>query len=89
VLGWNPTVDESTRLTDAQLTQIDHDLVAGGAARGSLAGARRFVATLNADVAAASTTTKTAPPRPKPKPVPKRKLRSVTKPSRPTVTTAR
>jgi len=90
VLGWNPTVDESTRLTDAQLTQIDHDRVAGGAARGSLSGARRFVATLEADVAATSTTTTTTTsPRPRTKSAPKRKVRSVTKRSRPTITTAR
>jgi serine/threonine protein phosphatase PrpC len=90
VLGWNPTVDEATRLTDAQLTQIDHDRVAGGAARGSLSGARRFVATLRADVAATSTTTTTTTPRRAvTKPVPKRNVRSVTKPSRPTITTAR
>jgi serine/threonine protein phosphatase PrpC len=90
VLGWNPTVDESTHLTDTQLTQIDRDRVSGGAARGSLSGARRFVATLNADVAATSTTTTTTtPPRPKPKPAQKRKLRSGTKPARPTISTAR
>jgi hypothetical protein len=86
VLGWNPTVDESTRLTEHQLTQIDHDRVAGGAARGSLSGARQFVATLEADVAATSTTTTTTT---LPHPKPKRKRTSVPKLSRPTISTAR
>jgi protein phosphatase len=90
VLGWNPTVDESTRLTEHQLTQIDHDRVAGGAARGSLSGARQFVATLESDVAATSTTTTTTtPPHPKPKPKRKRTRKSVLKPSHPTISTAR
>ena len=44
VLGWNPTVDQRHRLDERQLTQLDHDRVAGGAARGSLSGAKSFVA---------------------------------------------
>ena len=61
VLGWNPDDRaDAPRLTAAQLTQVDHDRVAGGAARGSLVATReQFVATLEADVAATSTTTTT------------------------------
>ena len=59
VLGWDPTVDRTTGLRAAQLTQLDHDRVAAGAARGSLAGAQRFVDRLQASVDAATTTTTT------------------------------
>jgi PPM family protein phosphatase len=59
VLGWNPTLQEGTKLKAGQLTQIDHDRVAAGSGRGSLSDARRFVATLQADVNATSTTTTT------------------------------
>ncbi len=59
VLGWDPTVDRTTGLRAAQLTQLDHDRVAAGAARGSLAGAQRFVDRLQAGVEATSTTTTT------------------------------
>ena len=54
VLGWDPTVDRVTNLTAGQLTQIDHDRVAGAAARGSLGRAEQFVRNLQADVAATS-----------------------------------
>jgi protein phosphatase len=59
VLGWDPTIDETTRLTAGQLTQLDHDRVAAGAARGSRSDAERFIARLQADVAATTTTTTT------------------------------
>jgi serine/threonine protein phosphatase PrpC len=59
VLGWNPTIQQTTQLKGAQLTQVDHDRVAGGAARGSLSDAKSFVARLQADVDATSTTTTT------------------------------
>jgi serine/threonine protein phosphatase PrpC len=59
VLGWNPTVDETTQIAASDLTPVDHDRVAGGAARGSLGDARRFVARLQAGIAATSTTTTT------------------------------
>src|SRR5213078_4434406 len=59
VLGWNPTVDETTKIAAADLTPIDHDRVAGGAARGSLGDAHRFVARLQAGIDATSTTTTT------------------------------
>ena len=62
VLGWDPTIDETTRLTEAQLTQLDHDRVAAGAARGSRSDAERFIARLQADIAATSTTTTTTRP---------------------------
>jgi protein phosphatase len=57
VLGWDPTVQQHTNLTADQLTQVDHDRVAGGAARGSLSDAKRFVTRLKTNVAATSTTT--------------------------------
>jgi protein phosphatase len=57
VLGWDPTIQQKTRLAGAQLTQVDHDRVAGGAARGSLSDAKAFVQRLQADVDATSTTT--------------------------------
>ncbi len=63
VLGWDPTIDETTRLTASQLTQLDRDRVAAGAARGSLGDAQRFVARLRAGVDATSTTTTTRPVR--------------------------
>jgi serine/threonine protein phosphatase PrpC len=73
VLGWNPTIQQATKLTGAQLTQVDHDRVAGGAARGSLADAKHFVARLEANVAATSTTTTpTTLPKPTKKPVVKK-----------------
>jgi PPM family protein phosphatase len=59
VLGWDPTIQQKTELKSAQLTQVDHDRVAGGAARGSLSDAKSFVARLQADVDATSTTTTT------------------------------
>jgi len=59
VLGWNPTIDETTPIAAADLTPIDHDRVAGGAARGSLGEARRFVDRLQAGIDATSTTTTT------------------------------
>jgi protein phosphatase len=62
VLGWDPTIEQRTKLTAGQLTQLDHDRVAAGGARGSLAGARHLVAVLQADVAATSTTTTTTAP---------------------------
>ena len=62
VLGWDPTVEQHTKLTGSQLTQIDHERVALGAARGSLAHAREFVTRLRAHVDATSTTTTTKPP---------------------------
>jgi serine/threonine protein phosphatase PrpC len=65
VLGWNPTVDERTKLSAAQLTPIDRERVAGGAARGSVGEARRFVARLQAGVDATSTTTTTTTTRPR------------------------
>jgi protein phosphatase len=78
VLGWDPTIEQSTRLAGNQLTQIDRDRVAGGAAQGSLGGAKQFVATLEAHVAATSTTTTTT------RPVP-----STTRPKRTPVTVKR
>jgi protein phosphatase len=62
VLGWDPTIDERTELTLSQLSQLDRDRVAAGAARGSLGDAQRFVARLEANVAATSTTTTTTRP---------------------------
>jgi protein phosphatase len=57
VLGWDPTIEQRTRLTSSQLTPIDRDRVAGGGGRGSLSRARQFVANLQTHVAATSTTT--------------------------------
>lgn len=62
VLGWNPTIEQPTKLLSRQLTQIDHDRVAAGGGRGSLAHAREFVVQLRTDVNATSTTTTTKPP---------------------------
>jgi hypothetical protein len=81
VLGWNPTIQQSTTLTEAQLTQVDHDRVAGGAARGSLTDAQRFVARLKANAAATSTTTTpTTRPQPKKKPVTRPRVATTTRP---------
>jgi serine/threonine protein phosphatase PrpC len=63
VLGWDPTIEQPTRLTAGQLTQIDRDRVAAGGGRGSLSHARQFVANLQAHVNATSTTTTTTKPR--------------------------
>jgi len=65
VLGWNPTVDETTKIAAADLTPVDHDRVAGGAARGSLGDAHRFVARLQAGIDATTTTTTTTTTRPR------------------------
>jgi protein phosphatase len=62
VLGWDPTIDKTTGITASQLTQLDHDRVAAGAARGSLGDAQRFVARLEAAADATSTTTTTTRP---------------------------
>jgi protein phosphatase len=59
VLGWDPTVEQRTRLSAVQLTQIDRERVAAGGGRGSLSHAREFVANLQAHVNATSTTTTT------------------------------
>ena len=64
VLGWNPTIEQRTGLTAGQLTQVDHDRVAAGSGRGSLANARQFVRNLQSHVNATSTTTTTKPRRP-------------------------
>ena len=61
VLGWDPTIELRTALVAKQLTQVDRDRVAGGAARGSLSDAKQFVARISATVAATSTTTTTKP----------------------------
>ena len=87
VLGWNPTVDESTPLKEAELSQVDHDRVAAGTARGSLSDAEDFVVTLEAHVAATSTTTSTT--RPKRKPTTKPTTKKPATKSHPTVTTVR
>jgi protein phosphatase len=57
VLGWDPTIEQRTRLTSRQLTQVDRDRVAASGGRGSLSHAQQFVATLQAHVDATSTTT--------------------------------
>jgi len=90
VLGWNPTIDESTPLTDSQLSQVDHDRVSAGTARGSLSDAEDFIVTLESHVAATSTTTTTTTaPKPRPKPTTKPTTKKTPKSSHPTVTTAR
>jgi protein phosphatase len=83
VLGWDPTVEQPTRLTAGQLTQIDRDRVAGGGGRGSLSHARQFVANIQAHVNATSTTTTTTTT--KPRVTPKTTVRPTT--SRPRTTT--
>jgi serine/threonine protein phosphatase PrpC len=81
VLGWNPTIQAKSSLTGDQLTQVDHDRVAGGAARGSLSDAQDFVARLEADVAATSTTTTTTPTtKPTPKPTTRTTVKQQAKP---------
>ena len=80
VLGWDPTIQAKSSLTGDQLTQIDHDRVAGGAARGSLSDAQHFVERLEADVAATSTTTTTTTT-PKTKPTTKPTTKPATKPT--------
>ena len=82
VLGWNPTIDQRTRLIDAQLTQVDHDRVLAATARGSRTDAERFVATLEAHVAATSTTTTTTT-------TTRPRVTTTTKPRRTPVTTKR
>jgi PPM family protein phosphatase len=59
VLGWNPTVDARTGLLVHELSAVDRDRVAAGAARGSLDRAQTFVARLRRTVEATSTTTTT------------------------------
>jgi protein phosphatase len=83
VLGWNPTIEERTGLTGAQLTQIDHDRVAAGGGRGSLEKARQFVQNLRTHVNATSTTTTTKPRRPT---TTTRPRTSTTRPRTPTTT---
>jgi PPM family protein phosphatase len=57
VLGWDPTVDTRTGLLVSELSAVDRDRVASGAARGSLDRAQSFVARLRQAVEATSTTT--------------------------------
>jgi protein phosphatase len=55
VLGWNPTVDQHTGLTVADLPTLDRSRVETNSSRGSLATARAYVERLT--FAATSTTT--------------------------------
>ena len=89
VLGWNPTIDQSTPLTDTQLSPVDHDRVASGTARGSLSDAEDFIVTLESNVAATSTTTSTTKPKPTTKPTTRPTTKKTTKISRATATTRR
>ena len=77
----NPTVDETTQIAASDLTPVDHDRVAGGAARGSLGDARRFVARLQAGIAATSTTTTTTRPRATTTTRPRRRATATTRPA--------
>jgi hypothetical protein len=92
VLGWNPTIDESTPLKETQLSPVDHDRVAAGTARGSRSDAEDFIVTLESNVAATSTTTTTTrntTPRPKSTTKPTTKPKKTSKASHPAVTSAR
>jgi hypothetical protein len=86
VLGWDPTVEQRTRLSAGQLTQIDRERVAAGGGRGSLSHAREFVANLQAHVNATSTTTTTTK---KPRVTPTTAGRPATTLVRPPTVTAR
>ena len=61
VLGWDPTIDQRTRIAVADLSQIDRERVRGNTARGSLATAQAYVARLQGSIT--TTTTSTTHPR--------------------------
>jgi hypothetical protein len=59
VLGWNPTIEERSDLTAAELLPVDRAAVTDGAARGSKTKADQYIARLHARVDSTSTTTST------------------------------
>ena len=56
VLGWDPTIDQRTRIAVADLSQIDRERVRGNTARGSLATAEAYVARLQGSITTTTTT---------------------------------
>jgi PPM family protein phosphatase len=59
VLGWNPTVDQRTRIAVADLPQVDRDRVRGNTARGSLGTAEAYIARLQDTITTTTTSTTT------------------------------
>jgi hypothetical protein len=59
VLGWNPTIDQRTRIAVADLLQVDRDRVRGNAERGSLGTAEAYVARLQDTITTTTTSTTT------------------------------
>jgi protein phosphatase len=59
VLGWDPTVEERSRLTRDQLAPVDRQNVADGAAKGSRETAERYLARLVTTASSTTTTTST------------------------------
>jgi PPM family protein phosphatase len=59
VFGWNPTLEERSDLTAAQLLPADREAVSDGAARGSKEKAEQYLGRLQAHVDSTSTTTTT------------------------------
>jgi protein phosphatase len=59
VFGWDPTIEERSRLTAAQLLPADQEAVTDGAARGSRKKAEQYLDRLQAHVDSTTTTTTT------------------------------
>jgi protein phosphatase len=59
VLGWNPTVEKRTSLTEGELLEKDQEAVSDGAARGSRDKADQYLVHLQEGVDSTSTTTST------------------------------
>jgi serine/threonine protein phosphatase PrpC len=65
VLGWNPTVDQRTRVAVADLPALDRDRVQTNSSRGSLSTARAYVGRLEFAATSTTTTSTTTTTRPK------------------------
>jgi serine/threonine protein phosphatase PrpC len=63
VLGWDPTIDERTRIAVADLSAVDRDRVRSNTARGSLGTAQAYVTQLQGSITTTTTTTTTTRPR--------------------------
>jgi serine/threonine protein phosphatase PrpC len=63
VLGWDPTIDQRTRIAVADLSEIDRERVRGNTARGSLGTAEAYVARLQDTITTTTSTTTTTRPR--------------------------
>jgi PPM family protein phosphatase len=65
VLGWNPTIDQRTRIAVADLLEVDRERVRGNTERGSLGTAEAYIARLEDAITTTTTTSTTTTTRPR------------------------